>query len=264
MSLCQVSFRKVKNITDACVQLHDADLRIRKKLTGIHPEDLNIVSTFEPSLVKDIITDIESDPNNTGIQLEDFLYSPRLQLLSKILTELQKNGKSSDWNIIGEDDLFPEILMFKDKLLTYSRHDIDLIVKVIQQNTARKIFATKDTKDVRAAKIAFLFGSGKLVYSTPQQVPNLKSIAQNCVEKFPLLVLQAAYAGLVHVKNRREWHRRKTITMEAYVPIVGDFVPLFYFPEFSEVRQQIEVRTMDYTHQLTNLRESSAKEVWKM
>ena len=74
------------------------------------------------------------------------------------------------------------------------------------------------------------------------------------MEKFPLLVLQAAYAGLVHVKNRREWHRRKTITMEAYVPIVGDFVPLFYFPEFSEVRQQIEVRTMDYTHQLTNLR----------
>ena len=41
--------------------------------------------------------------------------------------------------------------------------------------------------------------------------------------------------------------------MEAYIPIVGDYVTLFYFPEFSEERQQIEIRTLDYTHQLTNL-----------
>ena len=110
---------------------------------------------------------------------------PRLQLLSKILSELQNNGKSSDWEIFTEDDLFPDILMVKEKLLAYSKHDIDIIVKVIEKNTARKIFASKDNKDVRAAKIAFLFGSGKLVYSTPKDVPSLKSIAQNVVEKFP-------------------------------------------------------------------------------
>ena len=80
-----------------------------------------------------------------------------------------------------------------------------LISYLLRKNTARKIFASKDNKDVQAAKIAFLFGSGKLVYSTPKDVPSLKSIAQNVVEKFPLLVLQSAYAGLIHVKNKRAW-----------------------------------------------------------
>ena len=229
MLLCHASLAKVKNINDSSVQLHDAELKMKKKLKGIHTEDLDIVSTFEPSLVRDIISDLENDPNNTGIQLQDFLYSPRLQLLTKILCALQINGNHSDWKTFTEDDLFPGILMSKETLLLYSRHDIDEIVKIINENTARRIFAAKDTKDIRAAKIAFLFGSGKLVYSTPKQVPSLKIIAQNRVEEFPLLVLQSAYAGLIHVKNRREFGRRKTINMEAYVPIVGDFVPLFIF-----------------------------------
>ena len=148
MLLYHASLRKVKNIDDNSIQLHDAELRIKKKLTGIHPEDLDIVSTIEPSLVKDIINDLENDPDTTAIHLEDFLYSPRLQLLSKILSELQNNGKSSDWEIFTEDDLFPDILMVKEKLLAYSKHDIDIIVKVIEKNTARKIFASKDNKDV--------------------------------------------------------------------------------------------------------------------
>ena len=42
--------------------------------------------------------------------------------------------------------------------------------------------------------------------------------------------------------------------MSAYIPILKDYVPLFYFPEFSQERQQMEIRTLDYTHQLTNLR----------
>ena len=139
MLLCHASLSKVKNIDDNSIQLHDAELRIKKKLTGIHPEDLDIVSTIEPSLVKDIIKDLEDDPDTAGIHLEDFLYSPRLQLLSKILSELQNNGKSSDWEIFTEDDLFPDILMDKEKLLAYSKHDIDIIVKVIEKNTEKNL-----------------------------------------------------------------------------------------------------------------------------
>lgn len=254
MLLCHASLSKVKNINESSVQLHECDLKTKNKLTGIFHEDMDIVSTFDPTLVKDIINDMESTPNFAGIHLEDFLNSPRLQLLTKLINHLQTHGKSPLWKTYTEDDIFPHILMYKDKIMSYSKHDIDLMVKVIEKNTIRKIFTSKDTKDIRAAKIAFLFGSGELIYNTPQQVPSLRNIAQNCVEKFPLLVLQAAYAGLVHVKNKREWHTRKTIKMEAYIPIVKDFVPLFYFPEYSQKRQQIEVRTLDYTHQLTNLR----------
>ena len=138
MLLCHASLRKVKNIDDNSIQLHDAELRIKKKLTGIHPEDLDIVSTIEPSLVKDIINDLENDPDTTAIHLEDFLYSPKLQLLSKILSELRNNGKSSDLEIFTEDDLFLDILMVKEKLLTYSKNDIDMKVKVIEKKHCKK------------------------------------------------------------------------------------------------------------------------------
>ena len=115
-------------------------------------------------------------PNNEscqGIQLEDFLNSPQLQLLTKIINELQIHGKSKDWRTYTEDDIFSHILMYKDKLLNFPIHDMNLIVKVIEGNTAWKIFASKDMKDTRAAKIFFLFGSGQLIYNFEDNCPQL-------------------------------------------------------------------------------------------
>ena len=230
MLLCHASLAKVKNINHSSVQLHDVELKMKKKLKGIHNEDLDIVSTFEPSLVRDIISDLENDPNNTGIQLQDFLYSPRLQLLTKILCALQMNRNHSDWKTFTEDDLFPGILMSKETLLLYSRHDIDEIV--FNENTARRIFAVKDTKDIRAAKIAFLFGSGKLVYSTPKEVPSLKIIAQNRVEEFPLLVLQSAYAGLIYVKTEGSLDVEKQLIWKHMYPLLETLFHFFIFLNF--------------------------------
>ena len=41
--------------------------------------------------------------------------------------------------------------------------------------------------------------------------------------------------------------------MEAYIPVLKGYYPLFSFPEFNTHRQQIEPHTLDYTHLLTNL-----------
>ena len=106
---------------------------------------------------------------------------------------------------------------------------------------------------MKAAKKAFLFRSGKLVYSTQKKVPVLKAIAQNVVESFPLKVLQSTYAGVVHVKNKQLWNQKLKLSMSAFVPILNDWVPLFYHSEFSYQRNQHEIRTIDFTHQLTNL-----------
>ena len=117
-----------------------------------------------------------------------------------------------------------------------------------------KIFSPKDNKDTHAAKIAFLFGGGQLLYSTPKKCPQLRNLVLNTVEKFPLLVLQCAYAGVLHIKHKRHWKVNATIDLTCYIPVVGDYIPLFYYPEVCEERNQIEFRTLDYTHQLTNLR----------
>ena len=188
------------------------------------------------------------------IGLEDFLLSPKLQILQRIHVQLREFGKSDKWSDYTEEDLFPHILMEKNSLMSFTRHDIDIIIKEIEKVTVRKLFSPKDNKDTRAAKIAFLFGSGQLLYNTPQKVPELKQLAHDIVEKFPLPVLQRVYAGLLHAKHKRIWKRNCTIKMTAYIPVLDEHFPLFYYPEMSKIWKQIEFRTLDYTHQLTNLR----------
>ena len=61
---------------------------------------------------------------------------------------------------------------------------------------------------MKVTKIAFLLGSGKLVYSAQKKVPMQKAIAQNGVKSFPLKVLQSVYAGVVHVKNKWLWNQK--------------------------------------------------------
>ena len=168
--------------------------------------------------------------------------------------QLRQFGKSDKWSDYTEEDLFPHILMEKNSLMSFTRHDIDIIIKEIDKVTVRKLFSPKDNKDTRAAKIAFLFGSGQLLYNTPQKVPELKQLAHDIVEKFPLPVLQSVYTGVLHAKHKRIWKRNCTIDMTAYIPVLDEHFPLFYYPEMSKIRKQIEFRTLDYTHQLTNLR----------
>ena len=146
---------------------------------------------------------IKKIENNSGqVGLEDFLASPKLQIIVDILIHLQELGKSDFWADCTEEDLFPHVLMDKDKLMTFTKHDLDIIGSRIEKFTIRKMFSTKDNKDMKAANIAFLFRSGQLVYSTNKKVPMLKVIAQNVVKTFPLIVLQSVYAGIVHVKNK--------------------------------------------------------------
>ena len=168
--------------------------------------------------------------------------------------QLRTFGKSDVWSDYSEEDLFPHILMDKQSLLSLTRHDLHIIIKEIDKVTVQKLFFPKDNKDTRAAKIAFLFGSGQLLYSTPQKVPELKQLAHDIVEKFPLPVLQSVYAGALHTKHKRIWKRNSTTDMTAYIPVLDEHFPLFYYPDMSKVWNQIEFRTLDYTHQLTNLR----------
>ena len=63
------------------------------------------------------------------------------------MNELKSSGKAPEWNQYNEDDLFPHILIDKETLLMFTRHDLDIIISVIEKYTRRKIFTTKDTKD---------------------------------------------------------------------------------------------------------------------
>ena len=251
--LCHTSMHKVRQFFDSEINNYSKDNNQMKPVRGIQPDDVDIISALEPTLVKEIYEDQEIENNSGQAGLEDFLASPKLQIIADILIHLQELGKSDFWADCTEEDLFPHVLMDKDMLMTFTKHDLDIIGSRIENFTIHKMFSTKDNKDMKAAKIAFLFGSGQLVYSTHKKVPMLKVIAQNVVKTFPLIVLQSVYVGIMHVKNKWLWNQKLKLSMLAYVPILKDWVALFYHPEFSHIRKQHEVRTMDYTHQLTNL-----------
>ena len=152
--------------------------------------------------MQDIWNDYESAEIHGEIGLEDFLFSPKLQNINNILIHLQETGKDGYWLHCTEEDLFPNILMNKDVLMMFIKLDLDIISYNIERFTVSKIFASKNTKDVTAAKIAFLFGSGQLIYKMEKKVPLVKNFAQNIVETFPLIILQSVHAGIVHVKTK--------------------------------------------------------------
>ena len=182
--LCHASMHKVRRFFDSEINNYSKDINQMKPVRGIQPDDLDIISALEPTLVKEIYEDQENENNSGQVGLEDFLASPKLQIITDILIHLQELGKSDFWADCTEEDLFPHVLMDKGMLMTFTKHDLDIIGSRIEKCTIRKMFSTKDNKDMKAAKISFLFGSGQLVYSTNKKVPMLKVIAQNCFAFF--------------------------------------------------------------------------------
>ena len=209
--LCHASLHKVRRFFPCEINNNLKDINPSKPVRGIKPDDVDIIFALEPTLVKEIYEDQELDNNSGQVGLEDFLSSPKLQIIADILMHLQESGKSDFWADCTEEELFPHILINKDMLMSFTKHDLNLIGNRIESFTVHKIFTTKDNKDMKATKIAFLFGSGKLVYSAQKKVPMPKDIAQNVIETFPLKVLQSMYAGVVHVKNKWLWNQKLKI-----------------------------------------------------
>ena len=107
-------------------------------MRGIQPDDVDIISVLEPTLVKEIYEDQELDNNSGQVGLEDFLSSPKLQIIADILMHLQESGKSDFWADCTEEDLFPHILINKDMLMCFTKHDLDVIANRIESFTVRK------------------------------------------------------------------------------------------------------------------------------
>ena len=149
-------------------------------MRGIQPNDVDIISTLESTLVKEIYEDQELDNLSGQVGLEDFLSSQKLQIIAHILINLQELGKSDFLADCTEDDLFPNILINKYMLTSFTKHDLDVIASRVETFPVQNIFTTKDNKVMR------------------------KAIAQN-VKSFPLIVLQCVYAAIVHVKNKQLW-----------------------------------------------------------
>ena len=69
--------------------------------------------------------------------------------------------------------------------------------------------------------------------------------------------MQVALANAIHAEKREQWLHNCPIHLSVYIPHVWEDhleFEMFSYPEFSLKRQQVEHRTLDYTHILTNMK----------
>ena len=110
--------------------------------------------------------------------------------------------------------------------------DLNNIANIIKKYTFKDIFKKNAAKAVKATSICKLFtATSSLVTSRNSTIASLKDLAMREVDDIPHALLQIIYAKTVLCKERSSWDQWKTIVMKAYIPIVKDYVDLFYFPE---------------------------------
>ena len=88
------------------------------------------------------------------------------------------------------------------------------------------------------------------------QPKSLRQIYWNFIVqgKYPKEFLAAVHCHINHDKHVRIWESNCPIPMKVNLPWINSEHTIFNYPEYSNDRQQLEMRMFDYTHILNNLR----------
>ena len=73
-------------------------------------------------------------------------------------------------------------------------------------------------------------------------------------KKYPKEYLAAPICDIGHYRSIKEWEEDSPVAINLPIPFLEDEHIIFNYPEVSSERNQIEMRTFDYTHILNNLR----------
>ena len=107
------------------------------------------------------------------------------------------------------------------------------------------------------------FGGDALVQTERKKKKcfNPESLIASCVNyvkrsQFPKEHLQIPITSLFQIENQQKWYSRSTVPMSCYVPAEDNsskVINFFSYPEYCEERNNLEFRTFDFMHILTNL-----------
>ena len=203
--------------------------------------------------------------------LNSLLYNKDFNLIMDILTSLKKNN-AMKWERYNDVHTLPSILSDAKKLVYIcTKEELDLIGQILKNYTGRDFFIAKLLKISNANMIASAFTgvtinaevstTSKYNTSLPNDPMSLKDIAKACINstKYPVKVLQVALSRMTLICKYKEWLNKSRVPMEMIVPteMAGKGITstkCFSYPEYSEHHKQVEPRTCDYSHILTNMR----------
>ena len=205
--------------------------------------------------------DISSEANISSFSTMSVGHS----CISSILMKLQEIDNKHKWVNENIDSFIRNYLNSKRNINKLFKYEMDILNNEIIFVFGRCLFQKNDTKNVRVIKIFMqLMQMPELVQikssddeNTPYHQPRkLFNIYRDfvCSSKYPKEYLAASVCKLNHLSAVKMWERKSPVPLELNIPFLEDTHIIFNYPEVSVERNQIEMRTFDYTHILNNLR----------
>ena len=239
------------------LQVGEKDIRhllVPEKVNTDDQEDLN----------PEHLPDLDTQPTT----LEDILNAPECPLLPNILKQLQ-NFNESKWQNITVSCIFPHMLSDANELNKMCiGKELAIIAMELRCLTGRIWYSSSSVKAENVNTIVSAFGGKKIeitntnrrkerVYQ-PETLVNLSSQIIKS-DRFPVEHIQAPLATVVQRQSSYEWYAKCTVQLNVPIPPCDnnrrqEYVELFAYLEFSNERKELEPRTFDFTHILTNIR----------
>ena len=233
---------------------------------------------YDPLLDIEICDDTDDEENDTcdfdslEHELIDILDSSEDEIedtfLMEILMELRMLKSGAKWITCDINDLINGYLKSFDKAMNPSHAELDTICELILTYTGCQLYNKSSKKSVKVAKlIKNLTGIVTHVnetrrISTHANAPHtLLQCAQSKLlsKYYPKVFLEIAAAKCMLPNKLQEWEYSSDVQIEIPISNKDNHAKSFQHisfrkPSRSQTRNQVEHRTMDPTHILTNLR----------
>ena len=189
-------------------------------------------------------------------------------LLETILVKLQTQHQGHDWSSVSVASLLQSKMCSAEVIAKeFFVYELDMIAEVLHTIThKRRLFKKSANKQTKVNLISKFFGDKSIWYKEiktkhRKEVPTLSTLASEYMLQsvYPKPLLAACASRLHHEEEFREWRMSSLAGYSTYLDPLNCAVENFWTPEFSQKRNQIEARTFDPTHILTNLRANISK-----
>ena len=137
--------------------------------------------------------------------------------------------------------------------------ELTALNKVFRTYTGQNFLKSSDKKDVKINRISEKFGDQSVLKHENKSVKNLKSLKDIAFKlvsggQVPKAVIVTNVARIKQEIKLHKWKKNATVPMQMKIKHKNENFNFYSFPEYSNVHNQLEPRTLDPTHILTNLR----------
>ena len=140
-------------------------------------------------------------------------------------------------------------------------YELDYFAQVVSKMSGCKLLYPKSATKATKVNILSKYFSDKSVWfpkhplKKHQELESLFTLCRTVIMSsyYPKTILAASVCRITHELEFHDWRMNQNIPIRTYITPIQQSFEFFAYPEKSEKRNQIEPRTFDPTHIITNL-----------